>query len=99
MISMAGVPPLVGFYAKFAVLAALIDAGYLWLAILGVVLAVVGAFYYLRVIWFMYFTEPADQAPLSPAPDLRLVISANCLVLLGLGLFPGFQLDLCARVL
>ena len=99
MISMAGVPPLVGFYAKFAVLAALIDSGQVWLAILGVVLAVVGAFYYLRVIWYMYFTEPADHAPLSSAPDLRLVISANCLVLLVLGLFPGFLLDLCARVL
>jgi len=99
MLSMAGVPPLVGFYAKLSVLSALVSADQLWLAIFGVVLAVVGAFYYLRVIWYMYFTDAADQAPLSSALDLRVVISVNCLVLLVLGIFPGYLLDLCARVL
>ena len=99
MASMAGVPPLIGFYAKLAVLSAVIDAGLLWLAIFGVVLAVVGAFYYLRVIRYMFFEDAVDQAPLSPALDLKLVISANSLLLLGLGLFPGLLLDLCARVL
>jgi NADH-quinone oxidoreductase subunit N len=64
-----------------------------------VLLAVIGAFYYLRVIWYMYFTEPLDHAPLAAAPDLRVVMSANCIVLLILGIFPGFLLDLCARVL
>jgi len=99
MFSMAGVPPLVGFYAKLSVLSALVSADQLWLAIFGVVLAVVGAFYYLRVIWYMYFTDAADQAPLSSALDLKVVISVNCLVLLVLGIFPGYLLDLCARVL
>jgi NADH-quinone oxidoreductase subunit N len=99
MFSMAGVPPLVGFYAKLVVLGAVIDAGLLWLAAVGVLLAVIGAFYYLRVIWYMYFTEPLDHAPLAAAPDLRVVMSANCIVLLILGIFPGFLLDLCARVL
>ncbi|HUF73978.1 MAG TPA: NADH-quinone oxidoreductase subunit NuoN [Gammaproteobacteria bacterium] len=99
MFSMAGVPPMIGFFAKLAVLSALVDAGQIWLAIFGVVLAVVGAFYYLRMVWFMYFTDAADQAPLSSALDLKLVISVNCLVLLVLGFFPGYLLDLCARVL
>ncbi|MND01064.1 NADH:ubiquinone oxidoreductase subunit N [compost metagenome] len=65
----------------------------------GVVLAVVGAFYYLRIVWFMYFADAAAQAPLRSAPDLKLVISVNCLLLLLLGIFPAFLLDLCARVL
>lgn len=99
MFSMAGVPPLVGFYAKIIVLSALIDVGLVWLAALAVLLAVIGAFYYLRVVWYMYFAEPADHAPLDAAPDMRLVISVNGLGLLALGIFPGFLLDLCARVL
>jgi NADH-quinone oxidoreductase subunit N len=99
MLSMAGVPPLVGFFAKLAVLSALVEAGLVWLAILGVVLAVVGAFYYLRVIWYMYFAEPLDQAPLSSAVDLKLAISVNSLALVALGIFPGYLLNLCALVL
>jgi NADH-quinone oxidoreductase subunit N len=99
MVSMAGVPPLIGFFAKLAVLSAVFDAGFAWLAVVGVVLAVVGAFYYLRVIWYMYFTEAEDRAPLTSAFDLKLVISINCIALLALGLLPGALLDLCARVL
>jgi NADH-quinone oxidoreductase subunit N len=99
MFSMAGVPPLIGFYAKLTVLSALVDANLVWLAIFGVVLAVVGAFYYLRVVWYMYFAEAPDSTPLQSALDLKLVISVNCLLLLGLGIFPAFLLDLCARVL
>ena len=99
MFSMAGVPPLVGFYAKLVVLGALIDAGLLWLAALGVVLAVIGAFYYLRVVWYMYFSEPVDRAPLEAAGDLQVVMSVNSLALLALGIMPGFLLDVCARVL
>ena len=99
MFSMAGVPPLVGFFAKLTVLSALVGAGQIWLAGFGVLLAVVGAFYYLRVVWFMYFADAQDRAPLSSALDLKLVISANCLILLVLGFFPGYLLDLCARVL
>jgi NADH-quinone oxidoreductase subunit N len=99
MFSMAGVPPLVGFYAKIVVLEALISTGYTWLAALGVLLAVVGAFYYIRLVWYMYFTDPVDRAPLAAPTDLRYVMSVNCLLLLGLGIFPGFLLDLCARVL
>jgi len=99
MFSMAGVPPFIGFYAKLVVLGSVLDAGLVWLAAAGVFFAVIGAFYYLRVVWFMYFAEPEDRAPLVAAADMRIAISANGLGLLALGIFPGLLLDLCARVL
>jgi NADH:ubiquinone oxidoreductase subunit 5 (subunit L)/multisubunit Na+/H+ antiporter MnhA subunit len=67
MASLAGFPPLFGFWAKLAVLRAAIDGGMLWLAIVGVVLAVIGAYYYLRVIKVMYFDEPATMAGRGPS--------------------------------
>src|SRR5690554_1213561 len=85
MFSMTGVPPLVGFYAKLVVIESVIDAGLVWLAALGVMFAVVGAFYYLRIVWYMYFAEPVEEAPLVAAPDMRFAISANGLGLLVLG--------------
>jgi len=99
MFSMTGVPPLVGFWAKLYVLDSVINAGFVWLAALGVVFAVIGAFYYLRIVWYMYFAEPADETALVAAPDMRYVISANGLALLVLGVFPGQLLNLCATVL
>jgi NADH dehydrogenase subunit N (EC 1.6.5.3) len=99
MFSMTGVPPLVGFYAKLVVLQSVIEAGLVWLAALGVVAAVVGAFYYLRIVWYMYFAEAKDSSPLVAATDLRTAISVNGLSLLALGLFPGYLLNLCASVL
>jgi NADH-quinone oxidoreductase subunit N len=99
MFSMAGVPPFVGFYAKLVVLGAVLDAGLVWLAAVGVLFAVVGAYYYIRIVWYMYFAEAADQTPLQAAADMRIIISANALGLLVLGLFPNALLDLCARVL
>ncbi len=97
MFSMAGVPPLVGFYAKLAVLAAVVDVGMIGLAIAGVAFSVVGAFYYLRVVKLMYFDEPADAAPISAGPDLRLVLSLNGLLVLALGIFPDRLLELCVQ--
>ena len=99
MFSMAGVPPFVGFYAKLVVLSSALDVGLVWLALVGVVFAVIGAFYYIRLVWFMYFTEPSEGPGLEVAGDLRFVLSANALGLLALGLFPGVLLDLCSRVL
>jgi NADH-quinone oxidoreductase subunit N len=99
MFSLAGVPPFIGFYAKLVVLGAVLDAGLVWLAGVGVLFAVIGAFYYIRVVWYMYFAEAEDEAPLTAATDLRVVVSANALGLLALGIFPGGLLDLCARVL
>jgi NADH-quinone oxidoreductase subunit N len=101
MVSMIGVPPLAGFYAKWAVLSALVDAGRTWLALVGLVFSVIGAFYYLKVIRLMYFENATVQqgAALQPALDFRAVLTANSLVVLGLGIFPGPLLALCARVL
>ena len=88
MFSMAGVPPLLGFYAKLAVLAAVIEIGRTWLAIAGILFSVIGAFYYLRVVKLMYFDDPVDEAPLVAGTDLRLVLSLNGLLVLALGIFP-----------
>ncbi|HHQ14641.1 MAG TPA: NADH:ubiquinone oxidoreductase subunit N, partial [Chromatiales bacterium] len=99
MASMIGIPPLAGFYAKWWVLAALVDVGQVWLAIAGVLFSVIGAFYYLRVIKFMYFDEPETVAALRPGGDLRLVLSLNVLLVLGLGLFPDRLIELCAAAL
>ena len=99
MFSLAGVPPFIGFYAKLVVLSSVLDVGLVWLAGVGVLFAVIGAFYYIRVVWYMYFAEPEDHAPLTAATDMRIVVSANALGLLALGIFPGLLLDLCARVL
>jgi NADH-quinone oxidoreductase subunit N len=99
MFSMAGVPPFVGFYAKLVVLQSVLNANLVWLAAVGMLFAVIGAYYYLRVVWYMYFADPVDDTPLSAAVDVRIVMSANALGLLALGVFPGGLLDLCARVL
>src|SRR5689334_24083133 len=77
MFSMAGVPPFVGFYAKLVVLASVLDAGLVWLAAVGVLFAVIGAYYYIRVVWYMYFAEATDTTPIAAAADMRIVISAN----------------------
>ena len=101
MFSMAGIPLFVGFYAKLVVLESVLDAGLVWLAVLGVFFAVIGAFYYLRVIWFMYFAEAeaGHAETLEASMGLRIVVSANALLMLALGVFPGVLLDLCGRVL
>jgi NADH-quinone oxidoreductase subunit N len=95
MFSMAGLPPAVGFYAKLSVLWAVIDAGFLWLAVIAVIFSLVGAFYYLRIVKLMYFDQPVDHAPLAPSPALRLVLGANGLSVLILGIWPGFLMALC----
>jgi NADH-quinone oxidoreductase subunit N len=97
--SMAGIPPLVGFHAKLAVLTSIIDAGLFWLAGYAVVMAVVGAYYYLRVIWYMYFTESIEDGPVEAAFDMRVALSINGIALIVIGIFPGGLLNLCMRVL
>jgi NADH-quinone oxidoreductase subunit N len=96
MFSMAGVPPTLGFYAKFTVLQAALQAGFLWLVVFAVLMAVIGAFYYLRVIKLMYFDEPADQSPIQAPMDMRVVLSFNALALLVLGLMPESLMEICA---
>ena len=87
MASLAGVPPFLGFWAKLEVLLAALDAGLLWLAIVGIVCAVIGAFYYLRVMKAMFFEEPEGEGPrVHPDGHLRLVFAINAVALLALGL-------------
>jgi NADH-quinone oxidoreductase subunit N len=99
MFGMAGVPPTVGFWAKVQVISAVLDVGMTWLAALAVLLSVIGAYYYLRIVKLMYFDEPAGNEPFSAGRAFRLVLSANGLAVLALGLFPGLLLGLCAQVL
>jgi NADH-quinone oxidoreductase subunit N len=99
MFSTAGVPPFVGFWAKVAVIGAVVDVGLSWLAAVAVLLSVVGAFYYLRIIKLMYFDEPSDMTDIQAGGTLRAVLSANGVAVLALGIFPSLLIDLCARVL
>jgi NADH-quinone oxidoreductase subunit N len=95
MFSMAGVPPTVGFYAKLAVLQAVISAGYVWLAVVAVLFSLIGAYYYLRLVKLMYFDAPADTTPIAPRGDVRLLLSANGLAMLLLGILPEPLMALC----
>ncbi|MFO7640799.1 MAG: NADH-quinone oxidoreductase subunit NuoN [Candidatus Competibacteraceae bacterium] len=99
MMSMAGVPFLVGFYAKWVVLQAIVNIGLVWLAILGVVFSVIGAFYYLRVVRCMYFDPPEQSEPIQMRLDTEIVISANGLLLVVLGLYPTALMAWCALAL
>jgi NADH-quinone oxidoreductase subunit N len=96
MFSMAGVPPTLGFYAKFTVLQAALQAGFVALVIFAVLMAAVGAFYYLRIVKLMYFDEPQDTTPLVVQPDVALVFGINGLAMLVLGLMPQRLMELCA---
>jgi len=95
MFSMAGVPPFLGFWAKIAVLQEAINSGFLWLAIVGVMASVIGAFYYLRVIKMIYFDKPVDETPIQASMDIRLTLSLNGLAILALGLYPTALISLC----
>jgi NADH-quinone oxidoreductase subunit N len=95
MFSLAGIPPTVGFYAKLAVLDAVIKAGQVWLAVFAVVMSLIGAFYYLRVVKVMYFEEPDVDAPIEAGLEMRLLLSANGLAVLVLGVMPGPLMTLC----
>ena len=98
MFSLAGVPPLVGFYAKLSVLQALIasgQAGYLYLAVFAVVMSLIGSFYYLRVVKVMYFDAPITATTVMASADVRMVLSLNGALVLILGLLPGGLLSLC----
>ena len=98
MFSLAGVPPMVGFYAKLAVLQALVTTNvpaYLVLAIIAVVLSLIGAFYYLRVVKVMYFDEPTQAAPVQQGRGVSTVLALNGLAVLGFGLLPGGLMALC----
>ena len=100
LFSLAGIPPMVGFYAKLAVLQSLIASGqgfYIGLAIYAVLMSLIGAFYYLRVVKVMYFDEPVTATTVSAPADVRVVLSVNGLLVLVLGIVPGALMALCAQ--
>ncbi len=100
LFSMAGIPPMVGFYAKLSVLQSLIVSGqgfYMGLAIFAVIMSLIGAFYYLRVVKVMYFDEPVTATTVSATTDVRVVLSVNGLLVLVLGIVPGALMALCAN--
>ena len=97
MFSLAGIPVFVGFFAKWQVIAAAIQAGFVELAVLAVITAVIGAFYYLRVVKLMYFEEPENSDPVAAPVDFRAVLTVNGLAMLGLGIFSGGLIGVCVR--
>jgi len=99
MFSMAGVPFFIGFFAKLAVLQAVVAAGYFWLAVVAVLLSVAGAFYYLRVVKVMYFDAPVDESPIQAPAEVRIMLSANGIAIAALGLAPQMLMSLCAYAL
>jgi NADH-quinone oxidoreductase subunit N len=102
MFSLAGIPPTVGFYAKLAVLQALVSTnvpGLIWLAVAAVVLSLLGAYYYLRVVKVMWFDEPVDAHPIEGTRDVRILLSFNGAAVVVLGLLPGGLMQLCAQAI
>jgi NADH-quinone oxidoreductase subunit N len=100
MFSTAGVPPFLGFWAKLSILQQLWMSGHLWLVIIAVVVSVIGAFYYLRIVKLMYFDQPDGVQPAPQwQPGVRLMLAVNGLASLALGILPGPLLSLCGRLL
>jgi len=93
--SLAGIPPTVGFYAKLAVLEAVVQAGHIWLAVVAVMASLVGAFYYLRLVKVMYFDESRIESPLDCGKTASTLLTVNGLVVLLLGIFPGALMAIC----
>ena len=101
LFSMAGVPPTAGFFVKLAVLKALVDVSMTWVAVIAVMLAVIGAFYYLRIVKVMYFDEPDNRLSMVLGGNrfVRLFYTLNCLSLLYFGIFPAGLISLCSNAL
>lgn len=99
MLSLTGIPPFIGFFGKLNVISVVLDGNYVGLAVLMVLASVVGAYYYLRVIWYMYFEEAEDQAVLQASADTRLVLSLNGVAVLALGIMPSWLWVLCLQVI
>jgi NADH-quinone oxidoreductase subunit N len=102
MFSLAGIPPMVGFYAKLVVLQALVATGqalYIALAVFAVITSLIGAFYYLRVVKVMYFDEPLTATTVAAPRDVRAVLTLNGALILVLGILPGGLMALCAQAI
>jgi len=94
MLSMAGVPPFIGFYSKFFILQQVISAGFVTVAIIAVVFAVISAYYYLQIIKSMYFNDAEQELTITAPMDIKLVLSINATLILVVGLFPDFWMKL-----
>jgi NADH-quinone oxidoreductase subunit N len=99
MFSMAGIPIFVGFWAKLSVLEAALNAGYTWLVVFAVLMSVIGAFYYLRIVKVMYFDAPTDASPIVAPVEMRAVLAVNALAILVLGLMPGALMTACLNAI
>lgn len=99
MFSLAGIPPTVGFYAKLAVLDAVVKAGMTWLAVVAVLFSLIGAFYYLRIVKLMYFDAPAAEEELEATFGLRSMLSVNGAAVILLGIFPAALMNLCYQAI
>ncbi|MEP7314552.1 MAG: NADH-quinone oxidoreductase subunit NuoN [Pseudomonadota bacterium] len=99
MFSTAGVPPFVGFWAKLRIIEALLHADHIWIAGIAVLLSVVGAFYYLRIVWLMYFDAPGSLPGAQPRMSLRFILGLNAAAALALGILPNGLLALCRQVI
>jgi NADH-quinone oxidoreductase subunit N len=99
MFSLAGLPPTIGFYAKFMVITEAVNEGFVWLAVIAVLTSLIGAFYYLRIVKLMYFDDPVETMPIVVRGDTWLALSANGVLLLILGVLPQQLIGLCATAL
>ncbi|MFC3530757.1 NADH-quinone oxidoreductase subunit NuoN [Vogesella facilis] len=99
LFSMAGIPPLAGFYAKFAVIQAIVNVNLVWLAVVAVLMSLIGAFYYLRAVKAMYFDDVQDNSPISMPGDMKLVLSVNAMALLVLGVMPERLVAMCVEAM
>jgi len=98
MFSMAGVPPTLGFWAKLAVLSAVVDINMTWLAVVAVAFSIIGLFYYLRVVKLMYFDDAVERAPVSCGRDMQIALSTNSIAILALGIYPAGLMSICTAV-
>jgi NADH-quinone oxidoreductase subunit N len=99
MFSTAGVPPFIGFWAKLWIIQALLGGSHVWLATFAVLASVVGAFYYLRVVWYMYFEAAGDRPVPEARPRMRFILLLNTGAVAIMGLLPNALLSICERVI
>ena len=99
MFSLAGIPPTIGFFAKLAVLQAALNAGLLWLVVFAVLMSVIGAYYYLRIVKLMYMDEPQDLSAIVVRSEMSVLLSINAFAVLVLGIVPGGLFEMCRRAI
>ncbi|MES2318044.1 MAG: NADH-quinone oxidoreductase subunit NuoN [Pseudomonadota bacterium] len=99
LFSLAGVPPMMGFAAKFAVLQAVLSTGAVWLTVVAVMFSLIGAFYYLRVVKLMWFDEPTETAAIAAPLDMRAMMTINGIGVVALGIYAGPLLTACMNAM